>query len=460
MQPYSTNSRILIPLLVLLLFAICGAADEVHVVTIDDAIGPATSDHFVRSLEEATAAEAELLVVRLNTPGGLVSSMRVMIEAILASTIPVATFVAPDGAHAASAGTYLTYASHIAAMCPVSNIGSSTPVSVGGSLSQQLAFPSLPNFQNPDSDSDESNEENDAPKEPSAMEKKVMEDAVAYIRSLAELRKRNADWAELSVREAANLTSSEALELNVVEYIATDVADLLTQIHGKTIANVGGNEVTLNTLDATVVEIETDWRYEILKILTNPNIAYLLLIVGINAIIIELYNPGLGGAGILGIICLLLGAYAMHMLPINYAGIALVAVGLVLFIAEALTPSYGIFGLGGIIAFGAGSLLLMDTDIPTFQISMGLVFGITTVTALLMIFVVRAAVKHWKRGPVSGLEAIVGQEATVAEDFATKGRVFTDGEYWNAVCDEPLTKDETVIIKKIDGLTLTVEKVT
>ena len=422
--------------------------------TIDDAIGPATSDHFTRALKEAQEAEAELLVLRLNTPGGLVSSMRVMIDAILASSIPVATYVAPDGAHAASAGTYLSYASHIAAMCPVSNIGSSTPVSVGGNLSKLIAFPGIPNFQTSDEE-----EESESPKAPTAMEKKVMEDAVAYIRSLAELRNRNADWAESSVREAANLTSSKALELNVIDYIATDVEDLLAQIHGKTIANVDGEEVTLNTIKSTVVEIETDWRYEILKIITNPNIAYLLLIVGINAIIIELYNPGLGGAGILGIICLILGAYAMHMLPINYAGIALIAVGLILFIAEALTPAYGIFGLGGLIAFGAGSLLLMDTEIPAFQISMGLIFGISTVTGLLMVFVIRAAVKHWKRGPVSGIEALVGQEATVAEDFDTKGRVFTSGEYWNAECAEPLRKDDKVIVQKIDGLTLTVQKV-
>lgn len=429
--------------------------NEVRVVTIDDAIGPASSDHFTRALTEAINDDAALLILRLDTPGGLVTSMRVMIQAILASPIPVATYVAPDGARAASAGTYLAYASHIAAMCPVSNIGSSTPVSIGGDDAGLGAFPNLPSF--PEKQ-DETNEEAED-KSPSAMEKKVVEDAVAYIRSLAELRGRNADWAEASVREAANLTSSQALELNVIDYLATDVNDLLTQLHGTTITNVNGQAVLLETEELAVVEVETDWRYEVLKVLTNPNVAYLLLIVGINAIFIELYNPGLGGAGILGIICLVLGAYAMHMLPVNYAGIALLAVGLILFIAEAYTPSYGIFGLGGIISFAAGSLLLIDTDIPAFQISMGLVLGITTVTALLMIFIVRMAAKHWKRGAVSGTEALIGSEAVVKQDFDGEGKVFAAGESWSAISSEPLSKNERVIIKDMDGLTLTVEKV-
>ena len=431
------------------------AANEVRVLTIEGAIGPATSHHITKALEKAADDNVELVVIRLDTPGGLVDSLRVIVQDILSSPVPVCTYVAPNGARAASAGTYLSYASHISAMCPVSNIGSSTPVSMGSTPNNVPGMPGTPDSPN-ESDETEDMQENGS----NAMDRKILEDSVAYIKSLAELRGRNVEWAEKTVREAANLTASEALELNVTDYIAQDVPDLLEQIHGATVENVNGNTVVMDTADAMVVEIETDWVYEFLKIITNPNVAYLLLIVGINAIIIELYNPGLGGAGILGIICLVLGAYALHLLPLNYAGLALLVVGVILFIAEAITPSYGIFGLGGIVSFVAGSLLLYDTDIPAFQISFAVVGAISTVTALLLIFVIRTALKQRRKGPVSGLDGLIGKEARVLADFTDEGRVFAEGETWTATADVPLARNDKVVVRDIDGLTLKVERIT
>ena len=430
------------------------AANEVRVLTVEGAIGPATSHHISKALDKAADDNAELVVIRLDTPGGLVDSLRIIVQDILSSPVPVCTFVAPNGARAASAGTYLSYASHISAMCPVSNIGSSTPVTMGSSPNNVPSVPGAPDIPNESDETDDAQENGT-----SAMDRKILEDSVAYIKSLAELRGRNVEWAEKTVREAANLTSSEALELNVTDYIAQDVQDLLEQVHGATIENVNGNTVVMDTAEAIVVEIETDWVYEFLRIITNPNVAYLLLIVGINAIIIELYNPGLGGAGILGIICLVLGAYALHLLPLNYAGLALLVVGVILFIAEAITPSYGIFGLGGIVSFIAGSLLLYDTDIPAFQISFAVVGAISTVTALLLIFVIRTALKQRKKGPISGIDGLLGKEARVMADFTDEGRVFAEGETWTATTDVPLSRNDKVVVRDIDGLTLKVERI-
>lgn len=433
------------------------SAQEVRVVDINGAIGPATADYFIRALNEAAKDDVELVVMKLDTPGGLVSSLRDMVKEILASPVPVAVYVAPNGARAASAGTYLMYASHIAAMSPVTNIGSSTPVSIGG---EGGGFPAPGGFDDP-RNSDEQGEESEEspPSNPSAMDKKVVNDAVAYIRSLAELRGRNADWAELTVREAANLTASKALEMNVIEYVANDLQELLEAIDGTTISNVDGADVTLETANATVVEVETDWRYEFLKVITDPNIAYLLLIIGINALLFEFYSPGLGAGGIVGVICLLLAAYALQMLPVSFAGLALLVVGFGLLVAEVFTPTYGVLGLGGVVAFLAGSLLLFDTDVEGFRVSIEIIVAFGLGTVALVFFVGRRAYQHWKRGPVSGVDAVIGETATVVEEFEKSGRVRVAGEIWSAVSDKPLEKDDTVVVKSMDGLTLTVEKV-
>ena len=431
---------------------------EVRVVSITGAIGPATSDFFNRALRNAAEDQVELLVMELDTPGGLVSSLRDMVKEILASPIPVAVYVMPDGARAASAGTYLTFASHVAAMSPVTNIGSSTPVSIGGGGNSPSPGGGWNPFGNGNDSQDSPSEETTDPS-PTAMDKKVVNDAVAYIRSLAELRGRNADWAEQSVREASNLTAAEALELNVIDFIAIDLEDLLAQVDGMKIAGVDGQEITLNTKNATVTRVKSDWRYELLKTITDPNVAYLLLIIGLNALLFEFYNPGLGAGGVIGIICLLLAAYALQMMPVSYVGLALIIVGFGMLVAEAITPTFGVLILGGVVAFVSGSLLLFDTDMEGFQVSIWIVLAIVVATVILVLVVGRRVWQSWKRGPVSGVDELVGATATVLADSEGEGRVRAAGETWKAICDAPMSKDETVIVKAVEGLTLKVEKV-
>lgn len=442
--------------LVVAIALICASthlAEEVRVVHIEGAIGPATSDHFIRALEEASSDGVELFVIRLDTPGGLVTSLRDMIKAILASPVPVATYVSPNGARAASAGTYLSYASHIAAMAPVTNIGSSTPVSIGGGGG--IPIPGMPDNENDSKDGEGSDETTD---DASAMGAKVINDSVAYIKSLAELRGRNVQWAEETVRSASNLTANEALELNVIDYIVENLRELLDTVHGKTIPNVPEEAVTLNTENASVVEVESDWRYEFLKVITDPNVAYIMMMIGMSAILYEFYSPGLGGGGVVGIICLLLAAYSLQMLPVNWAGLALIVVGVGLCVAEAFTPTYGVLGLGGVIAFAAGSLLLFDTDIEAFKVSLGVSLAFAAATGIAIVYIATQGLRNWRRKPVSGAEGLIGSKAVVLDDFEEEGKVRAAGEVWNARSDHPLSKNTRVIIESMDGLTLIVNE--
>jgi membrane-bound serine protease (ClpP class) len=437
------------------------AAESVWLIQIDGAIGPATADYFVSNLKDAEAAGAALFVVQLDTPGGLDHSMRDMIKAILASTVPVVTYVSPNGSRAASAGTYLMYASHIAAMAPTTNIGSSTPVSIGGEGSP---FPSptapQPASQPDDKDKakdDDGNADKEASPAPhTAMERKVINDAVAYIQGLAKLRGRNEAWAEATVREAANLTASDALEQHVIDLIAPNLDDLLVQLNGRQI-ELDGKTVTLDLTHATIKRIVPGWRYELLSMITDPNVAYILLMIGIYGLILEFYNPGTGVPGVIGVICLLLGAYALQMLPVNYAGLALMLVGIALMVAEAFTPSFGVFGVGGAIAFIIGSVILMDTDLPAYQISMPIIASFAVATVGASLFVIGAAVRARRRKISAGREAMIGATGEVVDDIAGRGMVRAFGELWQAEAPVPITKGARVRIVGIDGLTLTVE---
>ena len=433
----------------------CGSvlAKEVRIVHIEGAIGPATADHFMRALDAAAVEDVELFVVRLDTPGGLVASLRDMIKAILASPVPVATYVSPNGARAASAGTYLSYASHVAAMAPVTNIGSSTPVSIGGGGG--MPIPGMPDNEEKPAEGEESKEESE---DASAMGAKVINDSVAYLKSLAELRGRNVEWAEETVRSASNLTATEALELNVIDYIAEDLDSLLQQVHGKTIEKVPEDAVTLDTADAVVTEVESDWRYEFLKVVTDPNIAYLMMMIGMSALLYEFYSPGLGGGGVVGIVCLLLAAYALQMLPVNLAGIALIVVGLGLCVAEAFTPTYGVLGLGGVIAFASGSIILFDTDVEAFKVSLWVALAFSAATGIAVVYLATQGVRSWKRRPVSGVDAMIGAKGVVVDDFEGTGKVRAAGEIWNARSERPLSKDAEVKVEAMDGLTLIVNE--
>jgi len=423
-------------------------ASEVWVVELDGAITPATANYFTRSLDDAQEANAAVLVVRLDTPGGLDQAMRDMIKAILASRVPVVVYVAPNGSRAASAGTYLLYASHVAAMAPATNVGSSTPVSIGGSPFPSPAEPA---------ERDEPDGDGDAPAGPadaSAMERKIVNDAVAYIRGLAALRGRNADWAEATVREAANLPAREALERNVIDLVAADLDELLRALDGRTIV-VEGATVTLDLQNATIKSVVPGWRDELLALITNPNVAYLLLMVGLYGLIFEFYSPGLG-AGVAGVICLLLGAYALQMLPINYAGLALLLVGIGLMVAEVVTPTVGVLGVGGVVAFVAGSIMLFDSDLPGYRVSIPIIAATAVASALLFSVGFGSALRARRLRVTTGREAMIGASAVALEDFAERGNVRAFSESWQARSAHPVRKGDQLRVTGIDGLVLSV----
>ncbi len=421
------------------------SSNQVWLVDLGGALGPATADLIIRSIDDAHNAGAQALILRMDTPGGLDKAMRELVKAILRADLPVITFVAPDGARAASAGTYIAYASHVAAMAPATNLGSSTPVSIGGPTP---ALPT-PSQEGPDAD---------APTPPpgDAMTRKVVNDAVAYLQGLAELRGRNIEWAEKTVREGANLRASQALEQNVIDLIAGDVDSLLEQIHGREV-ELSHRTVTLDVAGAQLITVETDWMHELLEIITDPTIAYGLLIFGVYGLILEFYNPGMVFPAVIGLVSLLLGAYGLQMLPVNYAGLALIVVGIAMMVAEVFTPTMGALGFAGVIAFVVGSLILIDTQSPGYDIPLTVVAAFAATSAGFMFFLLAAAVRA-RHGPVrTGQESMVGEQAEALGDFSGLGRVHVFGEDWKARAEEPVEKGEKVRVVGIDGLTLIVK---
>jgi membrane-bound serine protease (ClpP class) len=417
------------------------------------AIGPATSDFFVRKLRDAEAGGAKLVVVTIDTPGGLDTAMRDMVQAILAADVPVVTYVAPSGARAASAGTFLVYASHIAAMAPATNLGAATPVQIGGP--GPGGAPAAP--QKPEEVDD--GKSGDAPSPPgSAMERKALNDAVAYIRGLAELRGRNVDWAEAAVREGASLPAEEALAAGVVDLIAADLPELLAMLDGRKL-KLRSQEVELKTAGLLMREVEPDWRTNLLSLITNPNVAYLLMLIGIYGLLLEGYNPGSVLPGVVGAICLLLALFAFQVLSVNYAGLALIALGVVLIVAESFAPSFGALGLGGIVAFVIGSIMLLDREVPGFSIAWQLIGSMALAGALVLLAIVSFAVRARRRPVVSGVEALTREYAEAVESFDHKGLVRVHGELWNAVSLRPVTAGQRLRIRKVDGLSVEVEPV-
>ncbi len=466
------------------------------VLTVEGAVGPAMADFIIRNLDRADQRGAPLVVLKMDTPGGLDTSMRDIIRAILASPVPVATWVAPSGARAASAGTYILYASHVAAMAPATNLGAATPVAIGGGggggddeggsgspfggsaeedrsegAQDDAAGSDSPEATEPGTDPAQ-DEARDAPAEEdtadpaardpprtpgSASEAKAINDAVAYIRGLAEMRGRNADWAERAVREAVSLTATDAAEENVIDFTAENLGQLFAQADGMTVKMADG-EITLETDGIAHEEVEPDWRTQILSVITNPNVALILMLVGVYGIIFEFLNPGVLIPGTIGGISLILGLYSLALLPLNYAGAGLILLGLALIVAEAFAPSFGILGIGGTVALVLGAVILVDTDAPGVDISIPLVAGVAMAGVISTFIVAWLARRSFSARIVSGAEEMIGARGNITDWTGTRGHVFVHGERWQAEGPAGLAPEDEVRVTAMDGLLLSVER--
>lgn len=407
------------------------AAAFVRLVKADGIIDPVQAELIEKAIKQASEEKAEALIIQLDTPGGLDLSMRDIVKAMLSSETPVVVYVAPSGARAASAGVFIAYAAGIAVMAPGTNIGSAHPVMMGAPDSQK-ADP--------------------------AMMKKVENDSAAYIRALAAKKKRNADWAEKAVRESVNITAEEALKLGVIDFTAISLDELLKKLDGKTVEALAGAK-TLNTKNAEVKELEPGIRYRVLKVISNPNVAYVLMMIGLVGLYFELSNPGLILPGVVGAISLVLAFYSFQTLPINYAGLLLIALAVIFFIAEIKVVSYGLLTLAGIISLVLGSIMLFDTNLPFLKLSLWVLAPTVVIVSTALVLTMYYAVKIHRKSPVSGVEGLIQKEGVAADDIsAGQGKVFIEGEYWNAVSKEPIQKGDKVRVTEVDGMVLKVSK--
>jgi membrane-bound serine protease (ClpP class) len=419
-----------------LCWSACAAAAPVAVVPLEGAIGPASADFVRRAIERAATDGTRLVVLQIDTPGGLDSSMRDIIKAILASPVPVAAFVAPSGARAASAGTFILYASHIAAMAPGTNLGAASPVSLMGGAGQ----------------------DKDGKKTEDTMTRKVTNDAVAYIRGLAQMRRRNADWGEKAVREGASIPAEEALKTKVIDVIAPDVPALLESIDGRVLEAAGAKR-ELRVAGAQTEVLHADWRTRVLGVITNPSVAYLMILLGAYALLFEFMNPGLVLPGVVGAIALLLALYALQLLPVNYAGLALIFLGIGFMVAEAFLPAFGSLGVGGLIAFVLGSIMLFeDGNLPQFDIPYALIGGMAVASAGFLVFMLGLLVKSRRQAVVSGREQMIGARGEALGDFEGEGWARVHGEQWKVRARGPVRRGQPVRVTGMHGLVLDVEQ--
>lgn len=412
----------------LILTNLVSAKSKVHVLKLEGVINPVSAKFITESLDDAQKDDANCFIIELDTPGGLMESMRMIIKEILASDIPVIVYVHPSGSRAASAGVFISYAAHLVAMTPGTNMGAAHPVTIGGQADTS-----------------------------SAMMDKVTNDAAAYIRSLAEKRKRNAEWGEEAVRESVSITEKEALELNVIDYISPTLDSLLIMVDGKEI-DMDGESYTLDTKDADIFTVEMNWRFRILDRISDPNIAYILLLLGIYGIFFELSNPGSILPGVVGVVFLILAFFAMQTLPINYAGLLLILFALVLFLLEIKITSYGLLSVGGVISMVLGSLMLFDSPLPFFRVSLSVIIPAVLTTLAFFVFAIGFALRAQMKKPTTGQQGIVGEIGIALDKIDPEGKIKIHGEIWNAVSEIPIEPKEKVIVQKVlDGLILEVK---
>ncbi|QDH69896.1 NfeD family protein [Marilutibacter alkalisoli] len=433
---------------------------EVLLLDIKGGIGPATRDYLRRGLKRASEEGAAAVVLRIDTPGGLDAATRDINQAILASDVPVIGWVAPEGARAASAGTYILYACHLAAMAPATALGAATPVAMGapgGAPAPGRQPGSQPKDAEEGEGADGKGDDQQPADDGSAMSRKSVNDAVAYLRSLAELRGRNVDFAEAAVRDAATLSAGQAYKQQVIEIIASDLSQLLAEADGRTVKMRDG-EITLQTRGAAVTTVEPDWRFKFLAVLTEPSVAYLLLLIGLYGLIFEGYSPGAIVPGVVGAICLLLALYALQVLPVNYAGVALIVLGVALIAVEVAMPSFGALGIGGLVALIAGSLILFDTEVPGFGVPGQLILGVGAASGLMFMGVIWLAARARTRPVTTGIEEMHGARALALEDFGQgeKGTVRFHGEVWQARSEVRISRGQELRVVSLDGLVLQV----
>ena len=404
------------------------AQKEVLVINVTGVINPVAAEYIGKSIKKASEMNAEALIIKLDTPGGLDTSMRIIVKDIIGSSVPVVVYVSPSGARAASAGVFITMAAHIAAMSPGTNIGAAHPVAIGQKMDDAVA-------------------------------EKAVNDAAAYIKSIAEQRGRNVKWAENAVRKSVSATETEALKGNIIDIIAKDINELLSLIDGKVVKTIKKDK-KLNTANAKIVKHEIGFRLKILNIIGDPTIAYILLLLGFYGLFFELNNPGSIFPGVFGAICLILAFYAFQTLPINYAGLFLIILGIILFVLEVLITSYGMLTIGGLISFVLGSLMLFESPIPALKLSLSVVLPAALVTALFFVITFKLAYRAYRRKPVTGVEGLRGLEGIARTDISSAGgMVIVHGEYWSAYSDDPIEKDEKIIVEDIKGLKLKVKKI-
>ena len=400
----------------------------VLMIEVDGIINPATSKFITDAIDQANQQNAQCLIIELDTPGGLMESMRMIVKKILTSSVPVIVYVGPRGARAASAGVFITMAAHIAVMAPSTHIGAAHPVSLGEG------------------------------KENKTMSEKIVNDTVSYIKTIAKTRGRNADWGEKAVVKSVSITEEEAVKLNVVDFISPDIQDLLARIDGKVIKIDAGITRTLATKGVQPRSVQMSWRYRLLDIISNPTIAYIFLMLGIYGVFFELSNPGAILPGVVGGIFLILAFYSLQMLPINFAGLALILFAVILFIAEIKVVSHGMLAVGGVISLLLGSLMLIESPADYLQISLSVIIPAVLVSAAFFIFAVTMAIKARIRKPTTGREGLVGETGVAATSLALEGKVSVHGEFWNALSDQPIEKGEKVKVTEVDNLKLKVKK--